>query len=481
MCATITSMNIQIPAFEQARVLVVGDVMLDRYWHGGTSRISPEAPVPVVHINEVKAFPGGAGNVALNIAALGAKVSLLGLIGQDEAGQCLEQLLAAAQVESHLITDATMPTVTKLRVLSRHQQLIRLDFEETKQRADSNALLNTFEKIITQYNAVLLSDYNKGVLDNVEQFITIAQQHNVPVFIDPKHKDFKRYAGAALITPNLSEFQQVVGDCETDQAITEKGMLLLEANNIESLLVTRSEKGMTLLQRDHAPLHLATQAREVFDVTGAGDTVISVLTAAVASGQSLARATALANLAAGIVVGKLGAQAVTVPELRRALHQMHASGECVVSSEQLLLLRNDAKAHGETVVMTNGCFDILHAGHIDYLDQAKALGDILIVAVNSDESIKRLKGDTRPVVPLEQRMAVLAGLKSVDYVVSFSEDTPEQLITKILPDLLVKGGDYKPEDIAGGKQVIANGGKVMVLGFQEGCSSSNLIKKIKLL
>ncbi len=473
-------MNIQIPAFESAKILVIGDVMLDRYWHGDTSRISPEAPVPVVHVNQIEEYPGGAGNVALNIASLGATVDLIGAIGEDDAGKRLVDVLQSAQVTPHLITFANHPTVTKLRILSRHQQLIRVDFEETQIPYDSDKLVKAFSKQLSGVNAVILSDYNKGMLDHVEQFISAANEKNIPIFVDPKNKDFKRYQGATLLTPNFKEFQQAVGDCVNhDQDVFEKGMQLLETNNIEALLVTRSEKGMTLLQRGQEPFHLATQAREVYDVTGAGDTVISVLAAAVASGQSLKRATALANLAAGIVVGKLGAQPVTVPELRRSLQQMHSSGESVVSPEQLVQIRQDAKACNETVVMTNGCFDLIHAGHIDYLDQAKALGDMLIVAVNDDDSVGRLKGESRPINSLEHRMAVLAGLKAVDYVVAFSEDTPEKLMSKLLPDILVKGGDYKPEDIAGGKAVIQHGGEVKVLNFQEGCSTTEIIQRIQ--
>lgn len=472
-------MNIQIPNFDKAKILIVGDVMLDRYWHGVTSRISPEAPVPVVHVNQMQEYPGGAGNVALNIASLGARAALIGAIGDDEAGQQVDKLLQSANVMSHLVIYPKHPTITKLRILSRHQQLLRIDFEETKVPYDVSQTLKIFKQQLKGVNAVLLSDYGKGVLENIEQLIAVAREKNIPVFIDPKNKDFSRYKGATLLTPNLKEFREAVGDCETDEEIATKGLALLKKYDLEAILVTRSEKGMTLLQHNKEPLHLPTQAREVFDVTGAGDTVISVLTAAFASGQSLERATALANLAAGLVVAKLGAQSVTVTELRHAMHESHISSEGVVNEQQLLELRKIAKTKGETVVMTNGCFDLIHAGHIDYLEQAKALGDYLIVAVNDDESVKRLKGDSRPIMSLEQRMAVLAGLKSVDYVVSFSEDTPEKLISKILPDLLVKGGDYKPEDVAGGKAVIKNGGEVKILGFQEGCSTTGLINKIK--
>ncbi|MBX9705320.1 MAG: D-glycero-beta-D-manno-heptose 1-phosphate adenylyltransferase, partial [Gammaproteobacteria bacterium] len=269
------------------------------------------------------------------------------------------------------------------------------------------------------------------------------------------------------------------GVCRTEQEILTKGAALMQKHQLSALLITRSEQGMTLLQQNQEPLHLPAQAREVFDVTGAGDTVIAVLAAAVAAGQSLAQATRLANVAAGLVVAKLGAQSVTVAELENEIHTQHAVQKSIVTEKELLKIRQAAKTQGETIVMTNGCFDILHAGHISYLTEAKALGDRLIVAVNDDASVKRLKGDSRPIVPLAQRMAVLAGLKAVDFVIAFSEDTPEKLISAILPDVLVKGGDYKPEQIAGAKAVTAAGGEVKILSFEDGCSTSNLINKIK--
>lgn len=472
-------MSIQVPQFNNVRLLVVGDVMLDRYWHGDTARISPEAPVPVVQVKDIQEFPGGAGNVALNVKSLGATVDLIGAIGADSDGEKLQELLKAAHIENHLAIFKQHPTITKLRVLSRHQQLIRLDFEEAHAAYDLDKLTALFKTQIKQADAVILSDYSKGVLDNIEQLIAIAREHKVPVFVDPKHKDFSRYSGASLLTPNFKEFQQAVGVCHTEQDILTKGEALMQKHQLAALLITRSEQGMTLLQHNQKPLHLPAQAREVFDVTGAGDTVIAVLAAAVAAGQSLAQATRLANVAAGLVVAKLGAQSVTVTELESEIHTQHAVQKSIVTEKELLKIRQIAKTQGETIVMTNGCFDILHAGHISYLTEAKALGDRLIVAVNDDASVKRLKGDSRPIVPLAQRMAVLAGLKAVDFVIAFSEDTPEKLISAVLPDVLVKGGDYKPEQIAGAKAVTAAGGEVKILSFEDGCSTSNLINKIK--
>jgi D-beta-D-heptose 7-phosphate kinase/D-beta-D-heptose 1-phosphate adenosyltransferase len=472
-------MNLLTPDFSAVRVLVAGDLMLDRYWHGGTSRISPEAPVPVVHINQSEDRPGGAGNVALNIASLGAKVSVLGFTGDDEAADILQERLAAAGVDCHFTRISGAPTITKLRVLSRHQQLIRLDFEESFAQADYAALEQRFSTLLAQADAVILSDYGKGALRHATTLIRAARAAGKPVLVDPKGTDFGIYRGATLITPNLSEFEAVVGKCRDEQELVRKGGALAHDCQLDALLVTRGEHGMTLLREGQQELHFPAQAREVFDVTGAGDTVISVLAACLGAGVSLAEATELANLAAGIVVGKLGTATVSSSELRRALQTGHKAGTGVVNEEQLMVMAADARAHGERIVMTNGCFDILHAGHVAYLEQARRIGDRLIVAVNDDESVRRLKGKGRPVNSVERRMAVLAALGCVDWVVPFSEDTPERLICRVTPDLLVKGGDYRPQDIAGYACVTGAGGEVRVLGFEPGCSTSEIIRLIQ--
>ncbi len=467
-----------IPDFSSARVLVAGDVMLDRYWHGGTSRISPEAPVPVVRVEEIEERPGGAGNVALNIAALGATATLTGLTGDDEPADSLQQQLGSAGVQCDLSRLPGFPTITKLRVISRQQQLIRLDFEDDFTAADTRSMLDSYLHQLPEADVVLLSDYAKGALQPVAPFIEAARSAGKTVLIDPKSRDFSIYRGASLITPNLTEFEAVVGHCRHENELVEKGLTLIRELELEALLVTRGEHGMTLLRTDRSEFHLPTRAREVFDVTGAGDTVISVLATALAAGQSLETATTLANLAAGIVVGKLGTAAISVPELRQALRDDQECGG-VMSEEQLVLTVQDARAQGERIVMTNGCFDILHAGHVSYLEQARRLGDRLIVAVNDDTSVTRLKGRGRPINTLERRMAVLAGLQSVDWVVPFPEQTPERLICRIQPDCLVKGGDYRPEEIAGYDCVTASGGEVKVLNFEEGISTSGIISSIR--
>jgi len=468
-----------LPDYNDAGVLIIGDVMLDRYWYGPTGRISPEAPVPVVKVENSEERPGGAANVAMNIASLGGHAHIIGLTGVDEPANVLTETLTALKVSCDFVALPNYPTITKLRVLSRGQQLIRLDFEDKFENTDPELILSRMDLALPKGKAVILSDYAKGALEHVQQLIQKARAANVPVFIDPKGADFERYRGATLLTPNMSEFEQVVGKVKTEQELVEKGFALIEQFNLGALLVTRSEHGMTLLQRNQKPFHLPTLAKEVYDVTGAGDTVISVLAASVAAGKPLDEACALANAAAGVVVGKLGTSTVSTIELAEAVHGSKDTDYGVISEQALIDAVKVAQAQGEKVVMTNGCFDILHAGHVSYLNHAAKLGDRLIVAVNTDESVKRLKGPGRPVNTTDRRMAVLAALGAVDWVVPFSEDTPQRLIAAVLPNLLVKGGDYKPEDIAGGEEVIAAGGEVKVLNFEDGCSTTEIIEAIK--
>ncbi|MBF4282877.1 bifunctional D-glycero-beta-D-manno-heptose-7-phosphate kinase/D-glycero-beta-D-manno-heptose 1-phosphate adenylyltransferase HldE [Vibrio anguillarum] len=468
-----------LPDYNDAGVLIIGDVMLDRYWYGPTGRISPEAPVPVVKVENSEERPGGAANVAMNIASLGGHAHIVGLTGVDEPANVLTETLTALKVSCDFVALPNYPTITKLRVLSRGQQLIRLDFEDKFENTDPELILSRMELALPKVKAVILSDYAKGALEHVQQLIQKARAANVPVFIDPKGADFERYRGATLLTPNMSEFEQVVGKVKTEQELVEKGFALIEQFDLGALLVTRSEHGMTLLQRNQKPFHLPTLAKEVYDVTGAGDTVISVLAASVAAGKPLDEACALANAAAGVVVGKLGTSTVSTIELAEAVHGSKDTDYGVISEQALIDAVKVAQAQGEKVVMTNGCFDILHAGHVSYLNHAAKLGDRLIVAVNTDESVKRLKGPGRPVNTTDRRMAVLAALGAVDWVVPFSEDTPQRLIAAVLPKLLVKGGDYKPEDIAGGEEVIAAGGEVKVLNFEDGCSTTEIIEAIK--
>lgn len=472
-------MKLSLPDYNHAGVLIVGDVMLDRYWTGPTGRISPEAPVPVVKVDQIDDRPGGAANVAMNIAALGGRAKLVGLTGDDEPAKVLTEKLSSLNIDCDFISLPEYPTITKLRVMSRGQQLVRLDFEESFHDVDPTPILTRMQQSLGNVKAVILSDYAKGALAHVQSMILLAREAKVPVLIDPKGADFERYRGATLLTPNLSEFEAVVGKVTSEEALVEKGLKVIDQFDLEALLITRSEHGMTLLQKGQAPLHMPTQAQEVYDVTGAGDTVISVLAASLSAGKSLSDACKLANAAAGVVVGKLGTSTLSTVELTHAIHGSQDSGFGVIAESQLIQAVKAARARGETVVMTNGCFDILHAGHVAYLAEAAKLGDRLIVAVNSDSSVQALKGPGRPVNPEDRRMAVLAGLGAVDWVVPFTEETPQRLISEVLPSLLVKGGDYKPEDIAGGQEVIDAGGQVLVLNFEDGCSTTKIIEAIR--
>ena len=472
-------MKLEMPQFQHARLLVIGDVMLDRYWHGEASRVSPEAPVPVVKVGNREDRPGGAGNVALNMAALGSAVRLVGIVGNDEAGLELLSRLNAAGVYCDFLQSADKPTITKLRVIGQHQQLIRLDFEQEFEAADIIGLQGKVKSLIGDSQVMVLSDYGKGALQETANLIELGRSKDIPIIVDPKGTNFEKYRGATLLTPNLSEFEAVAGYSNNEEEFVNKGLRLVKDLNLEAILITRGEHGMTLIRPDSPELHLPARAQEVFDVTGAGATVIAVLAAAMAAGEGLADSTALANLAAGLVVGKLGTAAISGPELRRAVLDELDFGRGVMTAEQLRIAVQDAKAHDEKIVFTNGCFDIVHAGHVGYLAKAKQLGDRLIVAINDDESAHRLKGPGRPINPVERRMAVLAGLEAVDWVVSFSEDTPEPLLEFLQPEVLVKGGDYTMDEVVGGDYVNSYGGEVRVLEFLDDCSTSAIMEKMK--
>ncbi len=451
--------------------------MLDRYLFGGTSRISPEAPVPVVHVQQTEDRAGGAANVAVNLASLGVNTTLLGIVGKDDEAQALESALASKEIDCRFVAVPDWPTTTKTRIQSRGQQLIRLDREEAA-IAGSEKMSQGFAKRLKNVNAVVLSDYGKGALTHVNAMIEQCRSAGLPVLADPKGADFDKYRGATIITPNLSEFETVAGKSHDDNDLVARARAMINDLDLVALLITRSEKGMLLVQDSDEPVFLPARAREVFDVTGAGDTVIAVLAGALASGEELRSAAALANLAAGLVVRKIGVASVTPSELQVALHRRGEGGRGLLAEDELLPLTIEAKSRGERIIMTNGCFDILHAGHVAYLEEAKSLGDRLIVAVNDDDSVRRLKGNSRPINALHDRMAVLSGLAAVDWVVPFSEDTPERLIQAVLPDTLVKGGDYRSDEIVGAKDVLRNGGEVRVLAFRDGHSTSRIIDKL---
>jgi D-beta-D-heptose 7-phosphate kinase/D-beta-D-heptose 1-phosphate adenosyltransferase len=465
--------------FSKTKILVVGDVMLDQYWSGRAGRISPEAPVPVVKVADEDVRAGGAANVALNIADLGAQVQLMGIVGRDSFGEQLSQVLKDADVTSDWVYSEA-GTICKLRVLSHHQQLIRMDFENAVPEKDAQALADLVASQVAAFDVVVISDYAKGALQYVEKMIEAAKRQDVPVLIDPKGDDFTRYSGATLVKPNQGEFELIVGACPTEQDVVERGEKLIRDIDIDALLVTRSEHGMALVEQGAKPTLLKSQAQEVFDVTGAGDTVIATLATAFGSGMSLPDSVRLANEAASIVVRKVGTSTVTRVELEEQVYasQRHQAYMSMSEDEVEALIRL-AQEKGEKVVFTNGCFDLLHSGHVRYLNEAAKTGDRLVVAVNSDESVKLLKGDSRPIVPLEGRMELLSALSCVEWVVPFGEETPERLICKLKPDVLVKGGDYKPDEIAGAQCVWENGGEVAVLSFWDGYSTTNMVDKIQ--
>lgn len=477
-------MKHEFPEFHLARVAVIGDLMLDRFYFGKASRISPEAPVPVVNVQRLEDVPGGAANVAMNIASLGASANLTGITGQDEAAGVLKQRLHAVGVNCVFHEAESTQTIIKSRVVSSHQQLLRLDFEERFSNQLATGMQHLAEQVTQQARVMVLSDYNKGSLSEPQFWIERAKQHAIPVLVDPKGSDFNKYRGADLITPNMTEFEAVAGPVDSESDLISKAQTLIKQLEIKAILITRSEHGMTLIRPDQPEFHLPAIAKEVADVTGAGDTVISTLASALAAGADLEYAVTLANVAASIVVSKLGTSTVSGPELKteyerhQGMHNTDHSMAGAVTMEQLKIAVEQAKKRGEKIVFTNGCFDILHAGHVTYLQQARKLGDRLVVAINTDESVTKLKGEGRPINTADRRLTVLAGLADVDWVTCFEGDTPEELLRQVQPDVLVKGGDYDKEGVVGWEIVEAYGGEVYVMGLVENCSTTAIVKKI---
>ena len=468
-----------LPDMSSGNVTVIGDVMLDRFWSGGSRRISPEAPVPVVNVMSQEDRAGGAGNVAVNLAHLGIDVSLVGLCGEDDHARALRACVEATGVRWNVMPCGG-ETIVKLRVLSRNQQLLRMDFESPLASYGNDLFVGYARQHLADADLVVFSDYAKGSLSMVDRLLEVCREMGKPTLVDPKGLDFERYRGATVLTPNLAELEAIVGPCNDETALLEKTETLRVSLDVQAILVTRSEAGMTLIQAGSPPQHLAASAREVYDVTGAGDTVIAVMAGCLSAGLPLSESARFANQAAGIVVAKLGTASVTPAELRAIpTSEPRLSNKTGVMSESDLLVEiEQAKVTGQRVVMTNGCFDILHPGHVSYLQQASAQGDLLVVAVNDDDSVRRLKGPSRPVNPTADRMAILAALACVEFVVPFSEDTPARLIEAVAPDVLVKGGDYKVEEIAGHESVVARGGRVITLDFVEGHSTSGMLARL---
>jgi D-beta-D-heptose 7-phosphate kinase/D-beta-D-heptose 1-phosphate adenosyltransferase len=475
--------------FKSAAVLVLGDVMLDRYIMGEVRRISPEAPVPVLHIRERYEVPGGAGNVANNLAKLGCGVFLLGIVGQDPEGEILRGFCLRNGMQDLLTVDKARPTITKTRIIAKDQQLLRLDDEQPEILRDSARaeLLDRFERTLAGCRAVILSDYGKGIFQTpgfCQSVISTARKHGVPVFVDPKGKQWERYSRATCITPNAAELEEVAeAPVQSELQLAQEAEKVRERHNAEWLLVTRGAKGMTLFGPRDQPLAIPTIAREVYDVSGAGDTVIATLAACVAAGLSLPEAAGIANTAAGIVVGKLGTQPVTAAELQNAL-RLEKSGNGVRNAgksgsiESAQMQVRAWRSGGEKIVFTNGCFDLLHPGHIHLLQAAKALGGRLIVGLNSDASVKRLKGPRRPILTESDRLELLKALSCVDHVVVFDEDTPLKLIEALRPDILVKGSDYRIEQVVGREVVESYGGRIALVNLVEGYSTTRIAEKM---
>ena len=467
-----------LPDMSTGNVTVIGDVMLDRFWSGASRRVSPEAPVPVVSVNGQEDRAGGAGNVAVNLAELGLSVSLVGLCGEDEHARALRSCVESAGVRWNVMP-CPAETIVKLRVLSRNQQLLRMDFEESLASHANDLFVRYAQQHLADADLVVFSDYAKGSLALVQPLLAHCHDLNKPTLVDPKGLDFERYRGATLLTPNLAEFEAVVGRCDTNKTLVERAEALRASLDLDGILVTRSEAGMTLVQAGQPPAYFSASAREVFDVTGAGDTVIAVMAGCLSAGLPMRDAAHFANHAAGVVVSKLGTASVSPAELTTAVSAAPTDvAKNVLPETRLVNVLNDLRAAGQRIVMTNGCFDLIHPGHVRYLQQAKALGDVLVVAVNDDDSVRRLKGESRPFNTLDDRMAVLGALGTVDFVVSFSEDTPARLIEALAPDVLVKGGDYAVEQIAGHESVLAGGGDVRILDFVDGHSTSGLIERL---
>ncbi len=468
-----------LPDMSASNVTVIGDVMLDRFWTGATQRMSPEAPVPVVNVSSQEDRAGGAGNVAVNLAQLGLTVSLVGLCGDDDHARALRSCVEGAGVRWNVMP-CDADTIVKLRVLSRNQQLLRMDFEQSLSQYANDLFVGFAQQHLVDADLIVFSDYAKGSLALIEPLIARCRSLGKTTLVDPKGHEFDRYRGATVLTPTLTELEAVAGPCLDDATLIAKAETLRSSLELEAILVTRSEAGMTLIQAGVAPQHFAASAQEVFDVTGAGDTVIATLAGCLSAGLPMTEAARIANRAAGVVVAKLGTASVTPDELTEVADALPAARERqgVMSASDMLDVVSKARASGQRIVMTNGCFDLLHPGHIAYLEQAATLGDMLVVAVNDDDSVRRLKGDARPVNAIADRMAVLVGLASVDYALPFSEDTPARLIEALAPDVLVKGGDYVVEEIAGHESVLARGGEVVVLDFLEGHSTSSLIERL---
>ncbi len=472
-------MNIELNRLKGCRVLVVGDLMLDTYHIGSVKRISPEAPVPVVQVKESYSVLGGAANVARNLIGLGARPSVVGVVGDDINGKIVRDMFSELNIDCHLGVNSA-PTITKTRIIGNDQQVVRIDFEEDNAVLEcetEKSILSAIESRIPQCDIVVISDYGKGFCSEslCRAVIKAARERAKSIIVDPKGTQWEKYSDATIVTPNIKELSDVVGReiSNDDEQIEKAAASIIGEYNIDSLLVTRSEKGLSYVAPDQT-IVIPTEAREVFDVSGAGDTVVATLAAALSAAMSVNDSIFLANKAAGVVVGKMGTSPILFQELKAELLIQEGSSDKILSNERLGELMHLLREKKSKVVFTNGCFDILHRGHVSYLERAKSLGDILILGLNSDASVRRLKGEGRPINDEESRATVMAALNSVDYVVIFDEDTPLELIKQVRPDVLVKGGDYSIENIVGREYAA----QTMTISFVDGFSTTKTIEKM---
>lgn len=479
-----STLNLLEHTSSQLKILVIGDIMLDRYIHGDVDRISPEAPVPVIRHARRYERAGGAANVAMNLAGLGCQTFLAGFWGSDTEQIELAAILTRANIDTTGVVSSSLPTISKTRIVGRNQQLLRLDIEsrEAPPEVESRRLIDRVTELVTKVHAVILSDYAKGALSNelCGAVIHAGRAAGIPILADPKTPDFSKYSGATTVCPNLGELALATGiPAHETEALLAAGQALAAEHDFQFLTVTMSEKGISLLRRD-SRYHSPARAREVFDVSGAGDTVIATLAACLAGGLQVETAVELANLAAGIVVSKVGTVPIARHELVAVLTPSTGTtaGEKILDLDRIKLRVAEWRASGETIVFTNGCFDLLHVGHITLLEECRRFGSKLVLGLNADASICRLKGPSRPIVGERERARVMAALGAVDAVVLFSEDTPLELIRAIRPDVLVKGGDYTIDTVVGHEDVVAGGGRVEIIPTVEGFSTTNIVKKL---
>ncbi len=476
--------------FSSVQILVVGDVMLDRYVSATVERISPEAPIPVARVESRWEVPGGAANVARNLARLGVRTRLAGLCGADAAAASLRRLLDAEGIEHALCELPQRTTTCKTRVMAQGQQLLRLD-EEVRDAPDAAAaevFRQRIEPLLDGCSVLVLSDYGKGALldgaghrgmDGLcRRLVRTARERGMRVLVDPKGRDWSRYEGAHCLTPNAAELADVAGPLPAGrEELAETALAQCRRWGLEHLLLTRGAKGMALFGEGQEPCFIRAHTREVADVSGAGDTALAVLAAGVAAGMGWEEAARLANTAAGVAVGKLGTAPISLEELRMALRQYDANPR-LYSLSSLREKVEDWRRKGERIVFTNGCFDLIHPGHISLIQQCADLGNRLVVALNSDASVRRLKGPSRPVQDEQSRALVMAQLKGVDAVILFDEDTPLELIRALRPDVLVKGSDYNLQTVVGADEVLAYGGTVHLASLVDGCSTSGLVRRM---